>query len=82
MNLHSIAKKLGQKGGRARAKKLSAKVRSQIASSGGKARAESYRAKHIIQSNFAYLEFVETFLPKPKVKRVNQTQERLPGIYI
>lgn len=81
MNINNIAKKLGQRGGRARAKKLGAKERSRIASQGGEARAESYRAKRIIEENFAYLEFIESFLPKPKVKRVSQVQGRLPGIY-
>lgn len=80
MKVNNIAKRLGRRGGRARAKKLSALERKRIAAQGGEARAESYRAKRIIEENFRYLEFIEQFLPKPKITRVSEVSHPLPGI--
>lgn len=60
MNIRDIAKALGRLGGRARAKKLSAKRRKEIASMGGLSRALSHHAERRIEENFRYLETIES----------------------
>lgn len=81
MNLSTIAKKLGSKGGRARAKVLDGRARRRIASSGGKARAKSLQAKRLILENFSYLEAVQALSPPPPLKRRRDIKHRLPGLH-
>jgi|SRR5579885_146574 len=59
MNTRQYAKALGRRGGRARARNLSAEQRKKIASMGGKSRALSRHAARRIEENFKYLEAIE-----------------------
>jgi len=81
MDIQTYAKALGQRGGQARAKKLSRGERRKIASLGGRSRAESLRATKRISENFRYLEAINELYPRSKVKRVSKFEKRLPGIY-
>ncbi len=81
MNIRQIAKKMGRKGGLARAKSLSAEQRKQIASLGGRVRAISNKAVQRIEDNFIYLETLRELRKVPSVKSVSQVRHRLPGIY-
>jgi hypothetical protein len=58
MELSSIARALGRRGGLARARKLSAGRRKEIASQGGRSKALSRHASRRIRENFEYLERV------------------------
>lgn len=78
----NIAKILGQRGGKLRAKKLSAQRRREIAALGGLKRAESLRISKAIIENFRYAEVMGLFFKKPKVKQVSSCKTRLPGIYL
>jgi hypothetical protein len=55
MELRSIARALGRRGGLARARKLSASRRREIASQGGRSKALSREASRRIRENFEYL---------------------------
>jgi general stress protein YciG len=55
MTASEMARIMGRKGGRARASRLSAERRSEIARMGGKARRESFEIAKRIQSNFDHL---------------------------
>lgn len=82
MRTQDIAKVLGQRGGRARAKRLSAEDKMKIAALGGQARAESFLLKRRIARNFDYVAALRELAGRShKVKRVKNTRERLPGIY-
>ncbi|MBI4212037.1 MAG: hypothetical protein HY540_05305 [Deltaproteobacteria bacterium] len=82
MNKRQIAKILGSRGGRSRAKRLSSEAKKNIASLGGQARAESIQAKKRILRNFLYLDAVLRLRGKQKkVIQSNQVKKRLPGIY-
>lgn len=82
MKTQDIAKVLGQRGGRARAKRLSAADKKRIASLGGQARAESFLLKHRIARNFHYVTALRELAGRSyKIKRVKNTRERLPEIY-
>ena len=82
MTLSELAAELGRKGGRARAARLSAERKRQIASTGAAARKASLEAARRILVNFRYRELVLAFAPAPpKVKRVATCRGRLPGLY-
>lgn len=83
MKKENMAKILGSRGGKARAKKLSAARRKEIASSGAKARIESLRIAKEILVNFKYLESFREFAPPTKkVRSVSKCNHKLPGIYV
>lgn len=77
-----MARLMGQRGGKARAKRLSAERRRQIASQGGKARHRSLQAARRIADNLAYAAAVlELRGGPPKVRRMKTFSGRLPGLY-
>lgn len=57
--INDFAKALGQRGGVARAKRLSPAERSRIASMGGRAKALSLQVALRIEENFRYLQAIE-----------------------
>lgn len=82
MNAHEMAVTLGRRGGRARAKRLSAAEKQRIAALGGQARAASRLAARRIADNFLYLAAVRELRGDPtEVARLNAFRHRLPGIY-
>ena len=77
-----MARRLGQRGGRARARRLSAERRREIASLGGEARRRSLLAAKRIADNFHYLTAVLALQGgPPEVARTKTFDGRLPGIY-
>ena len=77
-----MARRLGQRGGIARARRLSAERRSEIASLGGEARRRSILAAKRIADNFRYLSAVLALQGgPPEVARMKTCAGRLPGIY-
>lgn len=77
-----MARAMGRRGGRARAKRLSAERRRQIASSGGRARALSRLAERRIVENLRYAAaVVELQGGAPDVRRLKAFSGRLPGLY-
>jgi hypothetical protein len=58
MGITSIARALGRRGGLARARKLSAQRRREIASLGGRSKALARHASRRIRENFEYLKRV------------------------
>ena len=81
MTLSDLAKKLGQKGGQMRAKRLLPSHRRKIASLGGRSRSLSLRVKKHIVHNFHYLQAVKGLSKSPKISRVSTLKTRLPGHY-
>lgn len=82
MNVSEIAAALGKRGGRARAARLSADRRREIAEKGARARAASLEAARRIASNFEYLAAVRDLAgPAPSVRSVSTCRGPLPGIY-
>lgn len=81
MKLKNMAKELGRRGGRARARKLSTEQKVKIASLGGSTRAQSFLLAKRIRENFAYFEIVQTLAPKrSQVSRVSVVRNKLPEI--
>jgi hypothetical protein len=77
-----MARIMGRRGGRARARRLSAERRRQIASLGGQARHRSLQAAQRIVDNLRYAEAVlELRGVPPKVRRMKTFKGRLPGHY-
>ncbi len=77
-----MAQTLGARGGRARARRLTADRRRDIASLGGAARRESLAAARRITDNFAYVEAVVTLQGgRPDLLRTSEVAGRLPGLY-
>ena len=60
MNFRQAARSLGRRGGQARARNLSSEERKKIASHGGRTKALSQQAGRRIETNFQYLEAIET----------------------
>lgn len=82
MNPRDMAGALGRRGGRARAQRLSAARKSEIASLGGSARARSLDAARRIEENFRYVSVVRSLRsPSSKVSTAKGVKDRLPGIY-
>lgn len=82
MNPREIARALGRRGGRMRARRLSVEDRRRIASLGGKARLHSLSAARRIADNLRYAAaFVELRGQSPHVTRLRAFEGRLPGIY-
>jgi hypothetical protein len=77
-----MARRLGRRGGQARARRLTAERRRQIASLGGVARRQSLLAAQRIADNFRYLAaIVELQGGPPEVIRMKTFDGPLPGIY-
>jgi hypothetical protein len=82
MNASEMAKALGRRGGRARARRLSVAEKKRIASLGGKARRQSLQAARRIADNFRYAAVLGALRGQPTtVKRVRSCAGPLPGIY-
>jgi hypothetical protein len=82
MKASDMAKALGSRGGRARAKRLSADERRRIASLGGHARRRSLEVAREIMINLRYANTViELQGGPPKVRRMKTFKGPLPGIY-
>jgi hypothetical protein len=82
MNAQDMARILGRRGGRARARRLTAEERQRIASLGGKARVRSLEAARRIIVNFRYANaVVELRGGPPEVKPMKRFAGPLPGIY-
>jgi len=76
-----MARQLGQRGGRARAKRLSAERRRQIASLGGEARGRSLLVARRIVENFRYAAAVLELRGGPRrILRMKTFAGRLPGL--
>ena len=77
-----MARAMGRRGGRARAKRLSAERRRQIASLGGRARHRSFLVARRIVDNLRYAAVVLELRGGPrKVLRMKTCRGRLPGLY-
>jgi len=77
-----MARMLGRRGGRARARRLSPERRRQIASLGGQARHRSLQAARRIAENLGYAAAVlELRGGPPRVLRMKTFSGRLPGLY-
>jgi len=81
MDSREIARALGRRGGRTRAKRLSASERERIASLGGKARATSLLAARRIAANLRYAALLRDLRRPTDVKRLRAFEGPLPGIY-
>jgi hypothetical protein len=82
MNPREMAGALGRRGGRARAQRLSAARKIEIASLGGSARARSLDAARRIEENFRYVSAVRSLRsPSPNASPAKRFHHRLPGIY-
>ena len=77
-----MASILGRRGGHARAARLSAPDRQQIASLGGTARAASLQRARRVAENFRYVAALRDLRGKTDdVARLTRFEGRLPGIY-
>jgi hypothetical protein len=82
MDVRRIASVLGQRGGRARARRLSAVERRHIASLGGQARRRSREIAQRVADNFRYAAAVIELRGRPQeVTPLRTFDGRLPGIY-
>lgn len=82
MDASEMAKLLGSRGGRERARRLSAVERRRIASLGGKARVRSLEAARHLIDNLKYAAMVVELQGGPQpVRRMKTYSGRLPGIY-
>jgi hypothetical protein len=82
MNAHEMARLLGRRGGRARAKRLSAEERRRIASLGGEARRRSFEAARRVITNLRYAAMMtELGGGPPDVIRMKSFAGPLPGVY-
>jgi len=78
MNVSSVARTLGRRGGRARAARLSDEEKKRIARLGAAARIQALEAARRIASNLAYAAAVEALRGRPDVSRVSTFAARLP----
>jgi hypothetical protein len=82
MDTREMARWLGQRGGQARAARLSAADRRRIASLGGESRRRSLQAARRIADNFQYAAAVVELRGRPHdVTRMKTFRGPLPGIY-
>jgi len=82
MNTSDMARALGSKGGKARARRLAPAEKSRIAALGGRARALSFHATRRVAENFRYAEVMDALRPRPKVIRLSNFAGPLPGIHV
>lgn len=77
-----MARAMGRRGGRARARRLSAQRRREIASLGGQARHRSLLVARRIADNFRYVDAtLELRGGAPEIIRMKTFNGRLPGHY-
>ena len=81
MNTRDMARALGRRGGRARARNLTPDERRRIAALGGGARRRSLEAERRLAANFLYAGMVRELRPPPSVQRMKTFNGRLPGLY-
>jgi hypothetical protein len=82
MTSRQMAQRLGRRGGRRRAQRLSAEERQRIASLGGKARSLSLQLAQRIDDNLQYAALTaELRRPTRAVIRLTTFEGPLPGIY-
>ena len=82
MDASEIARILGGRGGRERARRLSSEEKRRIAALGGVARRRSLEAARRIEENLRYAAAVEELRgKKADVRRESSFTGRLPGIY-
>ena len=81
MNASEMARALGRRGGRARAKRLTRAEKRRIASLGGKARLQSLEAARRIADNCRYAAVIAELRGPTTVRRFVVFTGRLPGIY-
>ena len=80
--MRQMARMLGRRGGRMRARRLTAGRKQQIAALGGAARAKSLEAARRIDANLVYAAAVAVLRgPARPVVRTKRFGGRLPGIY-
>jgi hypothetical protein len=83
MKTSEMAKALGSRGGRARAKRLSPDERRRIASLGGQARRRSLEVARNIIDNLRYAAMVLDLQGgQPPIRRMKQFKGPLPGLYL
>jgi len=76
-----MARALGSRGGKARARTLTADERRHIAALGGAARRRSLELAQRHQDNFIYAAIVLELQPPPPVERMRTFDGPLPGLY-
>jgi hypothetical protein len=76
-----MARALGSRGGRTRARNLTAGQRRHIAALGGAARRRSLELAQRHSDNFRYAAMVLELRPPPRVGRMRTFNGPLPGIY-
>lgn len=82
MDVRAMARAMGRRGGRARARRLSAARRRQIASLGGRARHRSLLVARRIADNLLYAAAaLELRGGQPDLLRMRTFTGRLPGLY-
>ena len=82
MDLHEIARVMGQRGGRTRARRLPAERRREIAALGGHARRESLLVTRRIVETLRYAAAAEELRGgRPPVRRAGSVRGPLPGLY-
>jgi hypothetical protein len=81
MKANEMARALGRRGGRARARRLSADEKARIASLGGHARSQSIQAARRIAENFRYAAVLDALRGRQTTARRESTFDGpLPGI--
>ena len=80
MPFSEMAKELGRRGGRARAKRLSKQRRQEIARLGAQARMESLRLTKAIAVNFDYVEALLHLSPPPPCTSLSSFDGQLPEL--
>ena len=82
MTTHEMAKRLGSRGGRARARRLSVDERRRIASLGGHARRQSFEVARRVAANLQYAIAVRELRgARPVVVRMKTFNGPLPDIH-
>lgn len=76
-----MAQALGRRGGRARARTLTADQRRHVAALGGAARRRSLLLAQRHADNFAYAAIVLALQPPPRIERMRTFDGPLPGVY-
>jgi hypothetical protein len=80
MNVSSVARTLGRRGGIARAARLSDEEKKRIARLGAAARMQALEAARRIAANFDYAAVVEALRPPPPVRRLSACDTPLPSL--
>ena len=81
VNASDMARALGSKGGKARAKRLDSAEKRRIAALGGRARALSFHATRRINENLRYADAMTALRPPTKAARLRNFAGPLPGLH-